>query len=426
MGRIRTLAPLAAALMVGLCLGALRPSAPAQARPESTFEHLALFAEVFAIVQDRYVHDVPPETLIQSAVRGMVGDLDPHSRYMSPEEFRAMREDTRGEYVGVGMEVRRVDDHVVVGQVFEGGPAYDAGIIANDIIEAIDGETDDVNSTDAVVRQLRGIRGEPVSITIRRTHEDGDDEVITFDLIRDLIQMIAVSEELPVPGYGVVRVRSFQSNTANEVRAAIDRLQAQSDRELEGIVLDLRGNPGGLLNEAIALSDAFLNDGTIVSTNGRSHREAQAWTAGRSNTRYRGPLVVLVNGNSASASEIVAGALQDNGRAVILGTRTYGKGSVQSIIDLPDGSGLKLTVSLYYTPNGRSIQTYGITPDIVVEPGDGSADLGGRRESELARAIANPDAEVAPSFDVSHVTDRQLRAGLEQLHAFRVFASSQN
>lgn len=407
-------------LVVGLVIGAMRPDASADARPDSTYALMDLFAEVFGNIQDRYVEPVDDQELMYHALEGMVGSLDPHSRFMDPEAFAAMREDTRGEYVGVGMQVMPGDDGVRVGEVFEGGPAFDAGIQTDDVILAIDGEDASGWDADQIVRVLRGPRGEPVSITVER----GGDP-ITFELVRDVIHMTAVVSSMPVPGYGVVEIRGFQNDTGNEVRAAIDRLQAEHGGDLDGIILDLRGNPGGLLNEAISVSDAFLASGTIVSTAGRDPDEGDAWEAQRSNTRYRGPLVVLVDGGSASASEIVAGALQDNGRAVVVGTRTYGKGSVQSIIELTGGAGMKLTVSLYYTPSGRSIQGRGITPDLTVEAGQYVPDDAPTREASLSGSLANPGADDDDGFDLSGVTDRQLRAALQQLHAFSIFASAE-
>lgn len=406
-------------LLLGLTIGGLRPEAQADSRPDSTYALMDLFAEVFGHIQDRYVEPVDDEELMYHALEGMVGALDPHSRFMDPEAFAAMREDTRGEYVGVGMQVIPTDPGVRIGEVFEGGPAFDAGLQTDDVILAIDGEDATEWDSEQVVSVLRGPRGEPVSITVER---DGGE--LEFDLVRDVIHMTAVVESMPIPGYGVVAIRSFQSNAGNEVRQAIDRLQADHGGELEGVILDLRGNPGGLLNEAISVSDAFLASGTIVSTAGRDPDEAESWEARRNNTRYRGPLVVLIDGGSASASEIVAGALQDNERAVVIGTRSYGKGSVQSLIDLTGGAGMKLTVSLYYTPAGRSIQGRGIAPDLTVEAGEWTPDEGPTAEAALSGALANPDLDTVDAFDLSGVTDRQLRAGLQQLHAFRVFSAA--
>lgn len=365
-------------LLVGYLAGTIRPTPEAEARPDETWEHLDVFGEVLTLVQNRYVDDVPPRDLIDGAIRGMVDQLDPHSRYLDPDERDAMRDETRGEYVGVGMEVLAGDEGgVVIGEVFEGGPAFDAGLMTGDRILTIDGEDATGFGTVDVVDLLRGPRGESVHLDIERP-EVGP---LAFDLVRDVIRLVAVTEEMIEPGIGIVRVRSFQSDVASDVRSAIDRLQDASDGELNGLILDLRGNPGGLLSEGIALADVFIDEGVLVSTRGRDPDEEQRWDAGRSATRYHGPLTVLVNGGTASASEIVAGALQDHERAAIIGTTTWGKGSVQTIIDLADGSGLKLTIARYYTPSGRSIHDLGIEPDIAVDA------------AALAGDATSPDAD---------------------------------
>lgn len=424
MRTLRTLSLSVLLLGAGYGLGSLHPVPPVEAQPSTAYDHLSLFARVFAEVQNRYVDDVDEERLVHAALRGLVGELDPHSRFLDAVEYANMRSDTRGEYVGVGMEVRQTEEGVRVGTVFEGGPAFDAGLLTDDLILAIDDEEAGGFTTDDVVRRLRGERGQGVQLRVGRGAETERSE-FTFSLVRDVIRMTAVTAEMPVPGYGVVRVRSFQTNIATDVRAAIDRLQSEFGSDLKGLILDLRDDPGGLLSEAISLSDTFLTSGEIVSTRGRGAARSDAWTASRSNTRYRGPMVVLVNQGSASASEIVAGALQDHGRAVIVGTRTFGKGSVQSIIDLPGGNGLKLTTSLYYTPSGRSIQNEGIVPDLIVEAGTVDAEPTPTREASLERSLANPNGGGSQGeFDLSAVTDRQLRAALMQLRAFEIFASA--
>jgi carboxyl-terminal processing protease len=411
-------------LALGFTAGALlSPRADATSQP--SWETLQLFGEVFDHIRERYVEPADDEQLVYAALRGMVGALDPHSRFMDPAEFTAMQEDTRGQYVGVGMQLLAVDEGVEVEEVFAGGPAADAGILPGDLILGIDGESALGWTTDQAVAVLRGQRGVAVVLDVRREDEAGNVTELTFNVVRDVVRLVAVESSMPVPGYAVIRVREFQEGVSNDVRSAIDRLQSEHGNVLHGMVLDLRGNPGGLLSEAISLSDVFLDDGTIVSTAGRDEDEDDAWQAQRSDTRYRGPLVVLVDQGSASASEIVAGALQDNRRAVTLGTRTYGKGSVQSIIELEGGAGLKLTVALYYTPSGRSIQNYGITPDFTVEAGEidpaVASDWG---EAALEGTLENPNGLVIEGFDLSAITDRQLRAGLEQLHAFSIFTSA--
>ncbi len=400
---------------------------PAVAQSAATYDALARFAEVLGEVQNRYVEHVDDDLVIDAAIRGMLAELDPHSVYMDPEAYAAMRADTRGEYVGVGIMISADVGGVRVQEVFEGGPARDAGVLVGDLIVGVDGDPTVDLEVDDMVGRLRGRRGEAVTVSLLRLVEEESTEV-DVTIVRDTIHVAAVSEELVLPDYGVARIRSFQAGVSDDLRGAIDRLQSENDGPLDGLVLDLRGNPGGLLAEAITVSDVFLSSGEIVSTRG-AHVRDESWSASRAPTRYRGPLVVLVDGGTASASEIVAGALQDQGRAVVIGTQTYGKGSVQSVLDLADGSGLKLTISLYYTPLGRSIQGEGIHPDfIVAAAGHGAevetaADAEPHGESALEGALENPDA--APDqagFDVSGIDDPQLRAALEQLHAFAVFS----
>ena len=365
------------------------------------YAQLSIFAEVLGHVQNRYVEEVPEEVLIGAAIDGMLAELDPHSVYMNEEEYVAMQNDTRGEYVGVGIVIRDVDDEVVVQEVFEGGPALAAGVEPGDVFVSINGESTVGFVTQDVVQRLRGRRGESVDVVVRREN-DGAPSDVTLTIVRDVIHVAAIAESMPVPGYGLVEMRQFQEGVGDGVREALDRLQAEHGDELDGVILDLRGNPGGLLSEAVDVSDAFLSSGDIVRTGGRSAPENR-FSASRGNTRFDGPLVVLMDDGSASASEIVAGALQDNARAWIVGTQSYGKGSVQSIIELADGGGLKLTISLYYTPSGRSIQGEGIFPDIEVEAG-----------------TADPSAPTLSSLDLSGVEDAQVRAALELMTTVEV------
>lgn len=367
-----------------------------QAWAQPIYTHLAIFAEVLGHVQNRYVDEVPEDVLIEAAIDGMLGELDPHSVYLDAEEYEAMRNDTRGEYVGVGIVIREVDGSVIVQEVFEGGPAMTAGILVDDVIIGVAGESASGFGTREVVERLRGRRGERVDVEVRRLVE-GENEDFALTITRDVIQVDAIAEQMPAPGYGLVQMRQFQSGVGDGVREAIDRLQAEHGAELHGVILDLRGNPGGLLSEAIEVSDVFLSSGDIVSTGSRAS-PSNRFEASRGSTRYDGPVVVLMDSGSASASEIVAGALQDNDRAAVIGTQSYGKGSVQSIIDLADGGGLKLTISLYYTPSGRSIQGEGIYPDLEVEAG--------------AADVSVPSVS---GLDLSGVEDAQVRAALEYL-----------
>ena len=361
------------------------------------YAQLAIFAEVLGHVQNRYVEEIPEQVLIGAAIDGMLGELDPHSVYMNAEEYLAMQNDTRGEYVGVGIAIREVDGWIEVQEVFEGGPALAAGVEAGDVIVSVEGESAEGFETRDIVQRLRGRRGEAVDVVVRRGSDGAPVEELPLTIVRDVIHVEAIAESMPVPGYGVVQMRQFQEGVSDAVREAIDRLQADHGAELDGVILDLRGNPGGLLSEAVEVSDVFLSTGDIVSTGGRASPDSN-FSASRGSTRFDGPLVVLMDEGSASASEIVAGALQDNERAAIIGTQSYGKGSVQSIIELAAGGGLKLTISRYYTPSGRSIHGEGIYPDIEVEAG-----------------VADPSRPTISPLDLSSVEDAQVRAALEYL-----------
>lgn len=374
--------------------------------PAQMWGSLGLFAEVYTQIQSHYVEPVDDTVLVESAIRGMVGALDQHSRFLSADELRQMQNDTRGEYVGIGIELTPREDGVYIGRVFEGGPAADGGVHADDRVMTVDGEDVSSKTVDEISALLRGERGEAVLLGVQRMAQDGTATLVSLPLVRDMVHLRAVNESMPVPGYGVVSVSSFQSSVGEDVRAAIDRLQAQHGAELDGLILDLRNNPGGLLNQAISVADAFMSEGLIVSTAGRNPDERDTWSASRSSTRYRGPLVVLVNGGSASASEVVAGALQDSGRAQVVGTQSYGKGSVQSIIELPGGAGLKLTVSLYYTPSGRSIHEQGITPDVVVPIPD---------ETDTSDGSGTSVAEAGPGSLVERIEDIQVRTAVQLL-----------
>ena len=374
----------------------------AVAEQSVTYEQLSVFAEVLALVQSRYVDDTDDRHMVRAGIRGMLEELDPHTVLLDPEQLQAMRDDTRGEYVGVGIAIRASEQGIEVLEVFPGGPARDAGVFTGDVIIRIDGEDARGFETQDCVDRLRGPRGERVLVTVERAMESGGVEELELEVVRDVIHTPAVEAEMLDDGIGWVRIRSFQSNTGGELRSAVDRLQRDHGAELSGMVLDLRNNPGGLLSEAVSVADAFLTDGRIVSTGGRLDADESVSEATRSGTRYRGPVAVLVNGGSASASEIVAGALQDRGRAAVVGTQTYGKGSVQSIIDLQDGSGLKLTISRYYTPSGRSIDGEGITPDLVVAASEDPTETTMEGEAaaeddpqlaEAIRVLLNQDAE---------------------------------
>lgn len=367
-------------------------SAEANDAVEESYRALAVFSEALGHIENSYVDETGTSDLVYGAIEGMVELLDDHSLFLTPDELEALRDDTRGRYVGVGMEVGLEEEDVVIRQVFEGGPAFDAGLLGGDRILAIDGDSTEGYTIEDVVGSLRGLRGQSVTVDILR-----DEDELHFELVRDIIQLDTVEEELLSGGYGLIRLLQFNEDTTDEIRASLDRLEEENNGALEGLILDLRGNPGGLLREAIRLSDFFLNEGTIVSTAGRQQTRERQWSANRNATRYDGSLVVLIDATSASASEIVAGALQDNARARLVGRRSYGKGSVQSIIPLSDGSGIKLTVSRYYTPDGRSIHEAGITPDIEVLRDDEGAIRSLPREGDDATDVDEPTQRVLSS-----------------------------
>jgi carboxyl-terminal processing protease len=326
--------------------------------PDDVYKNIELFTEVLRQVEENYVEPQETKKLIEGAIKGMMQSLDPHSTYMTKEEHDDLRVETQGSFTGVGMQITLKDDVLTVIAPIEDTPAYKAGIKSGDRILKIDEKTTmDMTSTEAV-KLIRGVKGSTVKITISRK---GVAKPLIFNLIRDVIPLQSVRSYRLEHEIGYVRITNFQGNTTEELMAALDKLE--KEKPVKGLILDLRDNPGGLLTQAIGVSDIFLESGAIVSTKGRISEQDIVESA----TKSACPIVVVVSVGSASASEIVAGALQDNKRALILGTKTFGKGSVQTILPLSDGSGLRLTTARYYTPSGRSIQVSGIEPDIELE-----------------------------------------------------------
>ena len=368
-GRLHTLATAACGAVVGgAIVTAVLAVGVAHAVPEraSPFRNLGVFARALAHVEANYVEEVDQDALIHGAIRGMVATLDPHSSFMDPEEYRILTSDTEGRFGGIGVEIDIRDGWLTVTGCFDGGPAQRAGMSPGDQFLAIDGRGARDLPIDEAVRVMRGEPGTEVRVRVRRP---GAESAIELTLRREIIRVQAVTSRLLPDRVLYVKLRAFQETTAGELRSALDQGVAQSARAggLRGIVLDMRDNPGGLLDQAVLVSDEFLARGVIVSTKGRGGEVLDEASAHSSGTRPDWPIVVLVNGFTASAAEIVAGALQDHHRAVIVGTRTWGKGSVQNVIELPDQSALKLTIARYYTPSGRSIQAEGIQPDVLVE-----------------------------------------------------------
>ncbi len=332
------------------------------ANGQETYKGLKLFTDVIELIEKNYVDEVDTEKLMQKAIQGMVRSLDPHSSFLPPEAFEELQMDTHGEFGGIGIVITMKDGILTVVSPIEGTPAYKAGVQAGDKIIKVDGESTQEMELWEAVKKMRGQQGTKVVITVMRENEA---DPIEYPLIRDIIPIESVKSATLQPGYAYVWVTNFRDSTTDDIKNAIDEFQKEGP--LKGLVLDLRDNPGGLLNQSISVADLFLEKGTIVSIKGRLERHTKTYEAREKGTYPDFPIVVLINGGSASASEIVAGALQDNKRAVILGTVSFGKGSVQTVESLRDGYGLKYTIALYYTPNGTSIQAQGIQPDILVK-----------------------------------------------------------
>lgn len=362
------------------------------------FQELKVFTDVLAIVQRDYVKEVESKKLVEGAIKGMLTALDPHSGYLDPDFYQDLQAQTKGEFGGLGIEITIKDGLLVVVSPMEGSPAEKAGIKAGDAIVKIEGEfTKEFSLVDAVKR-LRGPKGSPIGISVLRK---GVSDLIDVTIVRDNIQVRSVKGRYLGEGLGYVRLNQFVEKTADDLKESLETLQKQSKpANFKGLVLDLRNNPGGLLTQAIRVSDLFLNEGIIVYTDGRVEGQKQKFYAHPRGTESNYPIVVLVNGGSASASEIVAGALKDHGRALVLGTQTFGKGSVQTITPLQNGGALTLTTALYYTKSGRSLQALGVKPDIELdlpkqevekeeekEPGLSRLPI---RERDLPGAIRNP------------------------------------
>ena len=355
-------------------------------------DELRTFTEVFARIKNDYVEPTDDSTLLEDAIRGMLSGLDPHSSYLVPSDYQELQAGTSGEFGGLGIEVGMEDGFVKIIAPIDDTPAQRAGVEAGDLIIRLDDTPVKGMSLTDAVKVMRGEPGTDIVLTIVR---EGVDRPIEITITRDVIRVTSVRSRSLEPGYGYVRISQFQVRTGENLREAVDKLQADADSGLKGLVLDLRNNPGGVLSAAVAVSDAFLNEGTIVYTEGRMEDAKLTFSAKGSDILEGIPLVVLVNAGSASASEIVAGALQDHRRAVIMGEKTFGKGSVQTVLPMDNGSALKLTTALYYTPSGASIQARGIVPDITLDRMHISrVDAGARiQESDLARHLRTEGPE---------------------------------
>ncbi len=358
-----------------------------------TYDLLILFGDVFERVRANYVEPADDQELIEAAITGMLTSLDPHSSYMNPKTYREMRVQTRGEFGGLGIEVTMENGLIKVVSPIDDTPAFRAGIEPGDLITHLDNEAIMGLTLQEAVERMRGKVGTDITLTIRRAAREPFDVTIT----RAVIQIRSVRARLE-GDVGYLRITSFSENTETNLKAAIEDLRSEKGDQLAGIVLDLRNNPGGLLDQAVEVSDSFLDKGEIVSTRSRDPEEGQRFNARPGDLIDGLPMVVLINGGSASASEIVAGALQDHRRALILGTKSFGKGSVQTIVPLPGHGAMRLTTARYYTPSGRSIQAKGIEPDIEVMQAriEDLRPPNGRREADLRGALVNGDEPERP------------------------------
>ncbi len=375
-------------------------SSPAIAQENSseTYRQLSLFGDVFERVRSEYVEDVSDEQLIEAAVNGMLSALDPHSSYLSPKNFREMQTQTRGEFGGLGIEVTMENGVVKVVSPIDDTPAFRAGLKSGDLITHLDGEPVQGLTLSEAVEKMRGKVGSDLKLTVRRENLDPFNVTVT----RDIIKIRSVRSRMEGGDIAYVRITSFSEQTTSGVEQSIKNLRKKAKGKLAGVVIDLRNNPGGLLDQSVKVSDAILDQGEIVSTRSRRPDESRRFNAKAGDITDGLPIVVMVNGGSASASEIVAGALQDHRRAIVLGTRTFGKGSVQTIIPLSGNGAIRLTTARYYTPSGRSIQAKGIEPDILVEQAkvEKITRPGVKREEDLRGRLENPsDNQIKPDTE---------------------------
>ena len=409
-------------LAAAFCLGPLWVAHAGQAENavQLPIEDLKIFAEIFGKIKSDYVEDIDDSQLLNDAIKGMLDGLDPHTVYLDPDSFREMNIDTHGEFGGLGLEVTMENGVIRIVAPIDDTPAHKAGLKSGDLIISMDGVQVKGLSLGESVSLMRGKPGSEIVLTIVRKDRPEPFEVT---LKRAIIQLESVRAELLETGFGYVRVIQFQIGTATSLRQQLARLAREAGTALKGLVLDLRDNPGGVLDGAIQVSDTFLRDGLIVSTRGRAEDSEVTFSASPKDYLNDAPLVVLVNGGSASASEIVAGALQDHGRALILGTTTFGKGSVQTILPMLNGAALKLTTARYYTPNDRSIQATGITPDVVSQPAESSQtldrDASRLRESDLAGHLEN-ELEKDQNATVDTKTDPLLFSDLQVREALNI------
>jgi carboxyl-terminal processing protease len=418
-------------LVFALLSGAVRAAPPADKDPEGPYKKLDVFSHVLSLIENNYVENADETKLLYGAIEGMVRTLDPHSSFMDPKTYSALKQETEGEYGGIGLELETRGEDVVVVAPIGDTPASRAGFAPGDKLLEIDGVVLSGWHEGDAVRALLGPPGTKVVVKVIRASWAAPR---SFTLVRDVIRVVSVESRLFDKKFGYVKIKNFQDRTDAYLKKALDSLRSEAHGELSGVVLDLRHNPGGLLDQGVKVADRFLESGVIVTTKGRGGRHVEVERAHHKDTEPHYPMVVLVDGGTASASEIVAGALQDHGRAVVVGTQSYGKGSVQTVIELEDGSGLKLTIARYYTPSGRSIQERGITPDVWVKANQTSGaedeeqreqSLPGHFKGEMvaqAAALAQlkpPTPQPATADDPKD--DAQLKVALDTLRTWQIF-----
>jgi carboxyl-terminal processing protease len=394
---MRTLALLMAFLVPAAALA--EEAAPAPETETMPLEEIQRYVAVYRAIKEAYVEPIDDETLMKAALRGLLADLDPHSAYLEKEDAEDLTEQTEGAYSGVGVEIeQRPDRSLLVVAPIDGTPAQRAGLRAGDVIIAIDGQALASEGADAASRELRGPAGSQVTVTFLRMGDAAPRDLV---MTRETIRITSVSSRLLEPGYGYLRIANFQSDTGPQVLRQLRALNAQAEGgQLAGLVLDLRSNPGGLLNAAVEAADAFLDEGLIVRTKGRLAYSNASFHAKPGDLLKGAPVVVLVDAGTASAAEVMAGALRDHERALLMGSRTFGKGSVQTVVPLENGDSVKLTTARYYTPRGRSIQARGLRPDEVIR-GKSSRDL---REQDLPGHL-HGDGETGEGFAQGEVVE---------------------
>ncbi|MDC1209781.1 S41 family peptidase [Pseudomonadota bacterium] len=405
----------------------------AQSNRQETYKQLNLFGDVFQRVQEQYVEEVTDKELIESAISGMLQSLDPHSSYLSVESYEDMQVKTKGTFGGLGIEITMEDGFVKVVSPIDDTPAALAGMQSGDLIIAVNGESLRGLSINEAVSQLRGPIGSKIKITVVRNKE----EPFELEIKRDIIKITSVKHNV-INNVGYIRLTTFSDTTTEGLKTAVEKIQKEIGDNFLGLILDLRNNPGGLLNQSISVSDAFLNQGEIVSTKGRKKDDASRVFAKKGDIINGKPLVVLINSGSASASEIVAGALKDHSRAIIIGTRSFGKGSVQSIIPLAGNGAMRLTTARYYTPSGISIQAKGIQPDIIVEAGITEANKDkkkNRREENLRGALdnkntkskdENPEPKIKLTVTEKLMQDNQVSRAIDLIRGISLFSNKIN